>query len=239
MRRIFWILALALLSASANSEKKPKTLEATSKTSNSNKTKAFCSTQILTHKIKGGYSWTLTTRLGEFLLKAEKEYGTRDKTWTILGIDFSAKGQPQVWYPFSGRDAKFIAIQLTQGAANKKKKALFQLAHESIHLLSPNGPGEKSSVLEEGLATYFSIHSLESTGVKINAKYIGSKPYTQAYILVSQLYKLHKDTGARIKALREKGHTLSNISKGELMKSFPKIDEKLASLLTQQFDTLK
>ena len=206
---------------------------------------AFSSTQILAHTIKGGHSWTLTTRLGYFLQKAEKEFGLRDKRWTILGVEFAAEGPPNIWYPFSsrkninGEPLNFITIQLTKSSANDKKKALFQLAHETIHLLSPNSPKHKSTVLEEGLAAYFSIHALADTGVKINAQYIASKRYSQAYILVYQLYKLHPDAGARFKALRAKGHTFSDISKQELMLSFPKLDDKLANLLSQRFDTLK
>jgi hypothetical protein len=203
---------------------------------------AFSSTQILAHDIKGGHSWTLTTRLGYFLQKAEKEFGLRDKSWTILGVEFALNGPPNIWYPFSsrknvnGKPSKFVAVQLTKSSANDKKKALFQLAHETIHLLSPNGPKHKSRVLEEGLATYFSIHALADTGVEINAQYIASKTYTQAYTLVSQLYTLHPDAGARFKALRAKGHTFSDINKQQLMQSFPKLDDKLASLLTQRFD---
>lgn len=231
MYRLLWIAFITFLSISG----------AYGKTSDSSKSKpiGFCSSQILAHKMKGGHSWTLTTRLGKFLQKAEKEYGVRDKSWTILGVEFSAGGQPTVWYPFSRDNTKFIAIQLTRRAANNKKRALFQLAHETIHLLSPAGPDQQSSVLEEGLATYFSIHALADTGVKIKAQYIGSKPYTQSYILVSKLYKLHSDTGARIKDLRAQGYTLSNISADKLMQSFPNIDAKLAELLTQRFDSLK
>jgi len=234
MIKLLWITFITLVSISSTYGK-------TSESSQPIKTqpKEFCSTQILAHKIKGGHSWTLTTRLGKFLQKAEKEYGVRDKSWTILGVEFSAEGQPTVWYPFSHDNTKFIAIQLTRRAANNKKRALFQLAHETIHLLSPAGPNQQSSVLEEGLATYFSIHALADTGVKIKAQYIGSKPYAQSYILVSKLYELHSDTSTRIKGLRAKGRTLSNINKDELMQSFPNIDAKLAGLLTQRFDTLK
>ena len=234
MYKLLWITLISIASISSTYGKTTDTSKHLT-----NKSAGFCSTQILAHKIKGGHSWTLTTRLGKFLQKAEKEYGIRDKTWTILGVEFSAEGQPTVWYPFSQDNTKFIAIQLTRKTANDKKRALFQLAHETIHLLSPAGPNQKSSVLEEGLATYFSIHALADTGVKIKAQYIGSESYIQAYILVSTLYKTHSDTSDRIKDLRTKGYTLSNISKDVLMQSFPNIDAKLANLLTQRFDTLK
>lgn len=197
------------------------------------------STQILTHEIEGGYSWTITTRLSYFLKKAQKAYGPRDKSWTILGSEFVEKGSPKIWYPSSAQKTKFIAIQLTKSAASDKKRALFQLAHETIHLLSPNGPGNEASVFEEGIAAYFSIHGLKGTGVKIDSGYIGADSYTKAYTLVSTLYGKYPDTDKRIKAFRAKGMTLSRITKGEFIKIFPKMGKKFAKLLTQRFSTLQ
>jgi hypothetical protein len=199
----------------------------------------FCSNQILAHKIQGGYTWTLASRMGELILKAEQKFGSRDKTWTLLGTEFRAKGSPQVWYPHSGKNARFIAIQLTKEAAGDKKKALFQLAHEVIHTLSPAGPGKKSSVLEEGMATYFSIHALTDIGVRITPSYISSNAYKKAYALVVKLYNKHPDTEQRIKKLRRQGYTFSNIPYTVLMQYFPHIDSTHARLLTKRFDTFR
>lgn len=199
----------------------------------------FCSSQVLAHKIQGGYTWTLATRMGEFLLKAEKKFGARDKTWTLLGVEFRTGGAPQVWYPSSGRNARFITIQLTKSAADDKKRALFQLAHEVIHTLSPAGPGKKSSVFEEGIAAYFSIHALADTGVTINPRYINSKPYMKAYKLIAKLYEKHPDTDQRIKKLRHHGYTFSNVPYDVLMQYFPSIDSTHARLLTERFDTFR
>jgi len=199
----------------------------------------LCSHQILAHKTQGGYTWTLASRMGEFILKAERKFGSRDKTWTLLGTEFRAKGQPQIWYPYSGKNARFIAIQLTKKAATDKKRALFQLAHEVIHTLSPTGPGKKSSVFEEGMATYFSIHALADTGVTITPSYIDSKAYKKAYDLVANLYKKHPDTDQKIKKLRHQGYTFSNIPYTVLMQYFPHIDSRHARLLTERFDTFR
>ncbi len=206
----------------------------------SRSTTAFCSNQILAHKTKNGYTWTLTSRMGELLLKAEQKFGARDKTWTLLGTEFRAKGSPHVWYPHSGKNARFLTIQLTKEAANDKKKALFQLAHEIIHTLSPAGPGKKSSVLEEGMATYFSIHALADIGVKITPSYIGSNfALKKAYVLVARLYEKHPDTEQKIKKLRRQGYTFSNIPYTVLMQYFPLIDSTHARLLTERFDTFR
>ena len=205
----------------------------------SHTTTVFCSNQILAHKTQSGYTWTLSTRMGELLLKAEQKFGSRDKTWTLLGTEFRAKGSPQVWYPYSGKNARFITIQLTREAAINKKKALFQLAHEVIHTLSPAGPGQKSSVLEEGIATYFSIHALTDIGIRITPSYINSNAYKKAYVLVARLYEKHPDTEQRIKKLRLQGYTFSNIPYAVLMQYFPHIDSTHARLLTERFDIFK
>lgn len=207
--------------------------------SNSYADKKLCSSQVLAHKTNSGYTWTLTTRMGSLLLKAERKFGLRDKTWTLLGVEFKAKGSPQVWYPSSGKNAHFIAIQLTKNTATDKKRALFQLAHEVIHTLSPAGPGKKSSVFEEGIATYFSIHALNNTGVSISPRYISSAPYTAAYKLILKLYEKHPDTDQRIKRLRRQGYTFSNIPYDILRQYFPYIDTNHAHLLTQRFDTFR
>lgn len=100
---------------------------------------------------ESGYTWTLTTRLGDMLLQAERLYGPRDQSWTPLGVEFGPD-TPQNWYPGTG---KHVAIQLSKNALNDPAIACYQLAHECIHLLSPL-PGPVAPVLEEGLATVFS-----------------------------------------------------------------------------------
>jgi hypothetical protein len=41
--------------------------------------------------IEGGFSWALTTRLGEMLRMAQAEFGGRDKSYTFLSIEFQEK----------------------------------------------------------------------------------------------------------------------------------------------------
>jgi hypothetical protein len=54
---------------------------------------------LLANKFEGGFGWTLTSRLGDTLKLAESVYGKRDESWTILGVEFSSSGPPQLWYP--------------------------------------------------------------------------------------------------------------------------------------------
>jgi hypothetical protein len=96
---------------------------------------------------------SLTRQLGLFLEKAEELFGPRDKSFTLLGTEFY-DGPNRVIYPNANHDQ--IVIQLSKEARGNHDQALFQLAHETVHVLAPVDVGT-STVLEEGLATYFSL----------------------------------------------------------------------------------
>lgn len=98
-----------------------------------------------------GYTYTLASHLGRLLREAEKIYGPRDKVWTVLGIEFGP-GAPQLWFPLA-RDQ--IIIQLSKEAIDNHEIAIYQLAHECVHLLAPEH-GPDAPVIEEGVATVFS-----------------------------------------------------------------------------------
>ena len=66
------------------------------------------------------------------LHEAERSFGQRNKDYTILGIELADIKQPQIWFP---GDCRHIIIQLTEDCINAMDKALFQLAHETIHCL--------------------------------------------------------------------------------------------------------
>jgi hypothetical protein len=102
--------------------------------------------------IPGGGSWTLTTHFGKMLSEAEELYGRRDMDWTPIGVEFCACDVPRIWFP-GGR--KHVAIRLTLAALNDLNEALWQLAHETVHVL---GPVEgNTNNLEEGVATHFAL----------------------------------------------------------------------------------
>src|SRR5688572_16155643 len=103
--------------------------------------------------ITGGYSWTVTTKLGHILRTAEAKYGERDKSYTLLGVEFTTEGGPQIWYP---GNCKNIAVQITMECYYDIDRAVFQVAHEVIHCLGPSGR-QNANFLEEGLANLFSI----------------------------------------------------------------------------------
>ena len=73
-----------------------------------------------------------TTILGDLLFTAERKYGARDKSWTILGIEICGL-HPQIWYPRSSEGARFVSVMLSDAARMNSRQAVFQLAHEVIH----------------------------------------------------------------------------------------------------------
>jgi hypothetical protein len=64
----------------------------------------------------GGYSWTLTSQLGELLAEAERRFGLRDTTWTPLGIEFCGE-IPHLWYPGNRRQVSIILTDLARQEA--------------------------------------------------------------------------------------------------------------------------
>jgi len=181
------------------------------------------------------YTWTLATRLGDALHFAEQRYGKRDLSWTLLGVDFARTAFPQIFYAGHGGERRDIVIQLTESSARDEKRALFQLAHEVIHVLSPIGPDVRSSVLEEGIATFHSLAYVRNAGIEIDPSYISSEPYEDAYWAIVELQQAHPDFQARTGALRERHGRLSGLSSQQIRAAYPSISPILARRLARTF----
>lgn len=180
---------------------------------------------MVANKIKGGYSWTLVSRFADMLEKSSGIYGPRDTSYTVLRIEFEKNG-PLIWYPFS---SNYIAIQLSLNASNDFINGCYELAHESVHLLSPLGE-RGASVLEEGLATKFAVDYVKSEfGVdqKVNLP-----SYHNAYNLVCKLIALDESA---IKKLREHEFVISKFTSELLMEHYPDIGQEVANELCSKF----
>ncbi len=115
----------------------------------------------------GAYSLTLAQLTSVFLAEIEKLFGPRDSKFTYVGleIDTTRDAKPRIWFPhtgYPGRDSdkpsQHIVIRLTENAQNDANIAIWQLAHECVHLIDPwdvEVEGRQPSVLEEGLATWY------------------------------------------------------------------------------------
>lgn len=178
-----------------------------------------------TFPINNGNSFSITSLLGDILISAQDKYGPRDMSYTILGIEFTTKEQPQIWFP---RDCKNIAIQITIDCRFNAPKAIYQVAHEAIHCLSP-ALGE-ATYLEEGLATYFSQDFTQSFCD------IDFQPEIERYHIACNLVKKLLDINPNIiKELRKETPQISALSKEMLVERIPNIPLDLAEKLTTRF----
>ncbi len=178
-------------------------------------------------KITSGYSWTITTKLGHILYVAESQYGERDKSYTILGVELYEGEQPCIWYPGNCNN---IAIRITSNCSDNMDRAVFQVAHEAIHCLSPTGL-KNSNFLEEGLASHFSIQYTRDNGHGVWS--YNEEKYARALGLFEELITVDRDI---INKLRQREPTLSLITKEILIEVNCNIPEILAEELTKKFD---
>ena len=174
-----------------------------------------------------GYTWTLASLLGDMLYMAEKLFGPRDQSYTILGIEFEADG-PQIWYP---KDCNHIVIQLDTAAAMDIHWACYQLAHETIHLLAPTG-GQNANNFEEGLACYFAAYYMEK---QLNAS--NWQPNLPSYKLALELVTplLNEDIHC-VRRLREKQPSFLKMSKEVISAEFPNLTSDKVDFLIKKFD---
>lgn len=171
-----------------------------------------------------GYTWTLASRLGEMISDIEAQFGKRDRSWTILGIEFCDSG-PKIWFP---GDSEQIIIQLGLSAKEDQVQALFQLAHLSVHLLDPDA-SSFATVLEQGLATHFSLQYIE----QFNSNYTTSDTnYATAARLTAHLLDINP---IAIKELRSRGIKISQITASQLLAVCPKLPKSIALDLVTPF----
>ena len=173
-----------------------------------------------------GYTWTLASRLGEMISHLEAQFGSRDRSWTILGIEFCESG-PRTWYP--GNRGQII-IQLSRSASTDLVQALFQLAHESVHLLDPTAFSH-ATVLEEGLATHFSLQYIKQFHPNYTTN---DTKYATAASLVAQLLNLSPMV---IKNLRSKDIKISQITASQIVAVCPQLPKSVALALTTPFQS--
>jgi hypothetical protein len=90
---------------------------------------------------------TLTYRLGEFLSGLQNRFGKRDPNFTPLGIEFFGDS-PHTFFPQPNN----VSITLSYDARHNPSRAIYELAHECVHLLAPT---QNAPIVEEGLAHKF------------------------------------------------------------------------------------
>lgn len=161
---------------------------------------------LVAHPIPMGHTWTLTTYALKYLDELEQLYGPRTTTYIYGGVELIQTGPPKVWYPMN----KYVVVQVTASTAAYLPQALFQLAHEMVHVLSPNGQAT-TNILEEGLATWFSklATDRDSRDPNYAEPNIAASKYKVPFDMVSQLLAIDGDA---IKKLRNVQPVLGLVS---------------------------
>lgn len=172
---------------------------------------------------RDGFRFSLTSLLSTLLNDAEQMFGPRDMSYTPVGIEFYGD-RPHVWYPGSNNH---ISIILTDSAREDPAQAIFQLAHEVVHLLSPTG-GSNAPVIEEGLSALFQERANELYGLNLR---IVSRPYIKATELTNLLLRGQPDIIRQLRNIEPAFHKWTP----RFLVSEAKIDFKLSKQLCEAF----
>jgi len=189
---------------------------------------------IEARKHNGDYTRTLASQLGNMLELAESLFGPRDRSYTVLGVEF-IDGCPHIRYFGTCRH---IIIQLGKPCLSEPARACYQLAHETIHLLSPT-THQNVNVLEEGLAAHFQVwymnkHYPPPYWPKSEIDWtVLQQPYDKAKILVEHFLKVDPNA---IKRLREQQPRLSQVTAAEIEHACSGLDRCDALALTARFN---
>lgn len=166
----------------------------------------------------------------EIIRQMESLLGPRKSAFR--GFHFSDTTIPELNF-----DGSMYFIHLTNYAKEWETEAMFEIAHEVIHLLTPT-TFDNVSVFEEGLATYFSftylrsIDQCEYAEQNLERAKINSPNYYEAYDGVSQVSNVF----ANVKLLREEYPNIKISDFGS--EQFAKLtnDPNLINLFLQKFN---
>lgn len=186
------------------------------------------------------YSLTLAQLTSVFLNEIETLLGPRDPNYTYVGIEFDStpNASPRIWFPHVGhpdrdesKPANHIIIRLTETAQSNANLAIWQLAHECVHLIDPwniQAEGRQSNYLEEGIATWYQNTIIQNIPNNL-PQYVKAKSLVEPHMpqLAQTIKHLRTNHNLRISAIDDPDH---------LLKHYPDIDTKVADRLCQRFD---
>jgi hypothetical protein len=176
-------------------------------------------------------TFTLTTYLGRFLREAEELAGPRDRSWTILGVEFFGEERegavPHTWYPGNCGN---IAVRLTRDVAKNPPRAIYQLAHEVVHLISPSGAPSQAPNLEEGFASIFAAEQCANYRCDIG------KLYRAAHQDVTALFAMNRFAIREIRSLEPR---LWMVTPEIIASAVPGIDTQLAARLCSNWNATR
>lgn len=180
------------------------------------------------------WTWTLPFRLSDMLYLAEDLFGPRDQSYTPVGIEF-VSDNPCVFFPGETKqNRKHITIRLGLEAATDTHQAYYQLAHETVHLLAPEGMRAKCGItnnLEEGVATYYAGYYMEMK-MSLPNWHPTLPSYQKAFEKVAPL--LDRDKYC-IRELRTEQPEFTKITEEQISRKFPDLSAKDIKFLLCDF----
>lgn len=198
----------------------------------------YLSSKLTDSRVEG-----FATVLSVILSEAEELFGPKIQPYPFMltGVDFGSDS-PQIRYRDGRRPKyKYIIVRLSRTCRNDDKRALWQLVHECVHLLSPDGqPRSSMSVLEEGIACWYQRHWVENCP-KLFPEWAQSPghgydntqtSYNEAADFVSHILRMDPTC---IKRVRVKQPIINKISAIDLLNTIPTLEKELARQLVSKF----
>ncbi len=221
MVRLMGYLLLSLLSASADAREVPAQ-------------EALFVAQRCGPRDACAFTYTLASLTGAALDAVEARLGPRDAGYVLLGVEFTDADAAGSWFP---NNHNRVVIQLTREAMRDEKRALFQLAHEVFHVHAPTRG--VVNILEEGLATEFSLDFVRERGIAVDESYIGSPDYRAAHDAVLCLRRHEPALDDRLKALRAGGVKIGLATPAQLSRLLRNTPRELIDALATPFDRIR
>lgn len=169
-------------------------------------------------------------------LCAQQFFGPRKKQ--LFSPEF-VEGGPNVR---NTRDETGGYAELSLNAAIYWPSAIYELAHEIIHLLDPRPgypKGKGASWFEEGLAVHFSLYALERiVEPTISAYFLEHLKKNQKYYTAFKLFlefDEDEDVYSRARQIRQKAGHFSDASAHDFMTVSPSVHENSALKLAKSF----
>ena len=159
----------------------------------------------------------------ELLGQAETVLGPRDRSKKVYQPQFTNHGPNLRNTP----DLDGAFVELSRAAETDWTETVFEMAHETVHLLNPVAGNTNN--LEEGVAVAFSLHIQPAYGINVRP---GTTGYDHAHDLVWRLPGGPFSAGRRIRG--EVGAL--NVTTPEMLcKLFPELGREVAMELTCPF----
>ena len=164
--------------------------------------------------------WALQLKL---LDAAESLLGSRDRFKKVYQPEFTDHGPNLRNTP----NLNGAFVELSRAAETDWAEAVFEMAHETVHLLNPVAGNTNN--LEEGVAVAFSFHIQPAYGINVRP---GTTAYDHAYGMVCHLPGGPLAAGRRV---RHEVGSLSTATTETLCRLFPELDRALAVALARPF----